>query len=438
MFEEITDPSARVRALCDYGCRVDVDPTIPPKRYFRSGLEMLRMATVYLEEGNLESAFVLYSKFVSLFVEKLPKHPDYKASTKAERDVNKKKVQMVFPKAEAIKKKLIAIYSEQEKIRQKQELEQAAVLASKREQMKAEEEERKREEEMRRQDEERRKIEKEQEMLQEQETELQRLKDREQARVYEQMADADRRMQEEAAAAVAALSIASQIPPHNASPSGPSMPSRELKPPFANAVPVLPPSVDRSSKPSDHFTSSGALTGNKHGLRGVSIPGEIVVKFLNIALPNTSRNIETCGILCGRMRQNAFLISHLIIPQQTGTPDSCTTSKEEAVFDYQDNHDLITLGWIHTHPSQTAFLSSVDLHTHCSYQLMLPEAVAIVCAPQYQETGYFHLTDAGLDVVSKCRQSGFHPHQKEPPLFDTCPHVELSQSASITIVDLRN
>lgn len=39
---------------------------------------MVRMADVYLEEGNLENAFLLYSKFVTLFVEKLPKHPDYK------------------------------------------------------------------------------------------------------------------------------------------------------------------------------------------------------------------------------------------------------------------------------------------------------------------------------------------------------------------------
>lgn len=40
---------------------------------------------------------------------------------------------------------------------------------------------------------------------------------------------------------------------------------------------------------------------------------------------------------------------------------------------------------VQTHPTQTAFLSSVDLHTHCSYQLMLPEAVAIVCAPKHNE-----------------------------------------------------
>ena len=46
------------------------------------------------------------------------------------------------------------------------------------------------------------------------------------------------------------------------------------------------------------------------------------------------------------------------------------------------NFDLFVL---QTHPTQTAFLSSVDLHTHCSYQLMMPEALAIVCAPRYQE-----------------------------------------------------
>ena len=34
-----------------------------------------------------------------------------------------------------------------------------------------------------------------------------------------------------------------------------------------------------------------------------------------------------------------------------------------------------------THPSQTAFMSSVDLHTHYSYQVMLDEAIAIVVAP---------------------------------------------------------
>uniref|UniRef100_R7W3A6 MPN domain-containing protein n=1 Tax=Aegilops tauschii TaxID=37682 RepID=R7W3A6_AEGTA len=34
-----------------------------------------------------------------------------------------------------------------------------------------------------------------------------------------------------------------------------------------------------------------------------------------------------------------------------------------------------------THPTQSCFLSSIDLHNHYSYQVMLPEAIAIVMAP---------------------------------------------------------
>jgi len=65
MFEEIRDPSARVRALCQYGCQVDVDVNIPPKRYFRSGQQMVHMTNSYLDDGDLESAFILCSKYTT-------------------------------------------------------------------------------------------------------------------------------------------------------------------------------------------------------------------------------------------------------------------------------------------------------------------------------------------------------------------------------------
>ena len=41
---------------------------------------------------------------------------------------------------------------------------------------------------------------------------------------------------------------------------------------------------------------------------------------------------------------------------------------EEEIFEVQDRRSLYPLGWIHTHPTQTCFLSSVDVHTHCGYQ----------------------------------------------------------------------
>ena len=39
------------------------------------------------------------------------------------------------------------------------------------------------------------------------------------------------------------------------------------------------------------------------------------------------------------------------------------------VLDTVLSKNLIVIGWIHTHPSQDAFLSSVDMHMHCSYQV---------------------------------------------------------------------
>lgn len=54
---------------------------------------------------------------------------------------------------------------------------------------------------------------------------------------------------------------------------------------------------------------------------------------------------------------------------------------EEEIFEVQFAKELYPMGWIHTHPTQTCFLSSVDVHTHAGYQTMLDEAMAIVMAP---------------------------------------------------------
>lgn len=74
---------------------------------------------------------------------------------------------------------------------------------------------------------------------------------------------------------------------------------------------------------------------------------------------------------------------------------------EEEVIDVQVSRGLLTLGWIHTHPTQDAFLSSVDLHTQFGYQVMLPEAIAIVVAPSKEiNYGVFSITDKGMDILA--------------------------------------
>jgi len=61
----IRDPGAKVRELCTYAGQVEVEPSVPARRYLRSGLEMLRMAKVYRDEGEIESSFILYMKFIT-------------------------------------------------------------------------------------------------------------------------------------------------------------------------------------------------------------------------------------------------------------------------------------------------------------------------------------------------------------------------------------
>ena len=94
---------------------------------------------------------------------------------------------------------------------------------------------------------------------------------------------------------------------------------------------------------------------------------------------------------------------------------------------------------IHTHPSQAAFLSLVDIHTHFLLQRILPEAISIVVAPKYNKKRFFSLTNHGLDFIANCQEDRFqfHPHLEDSPLFTELGHVELDHQGDGTIVDLR-
>lgn len=123
--------------------------------------------------------------------------------------------------------------------------------------------------------------------------------------------------------------------------------------------------------------------------------------------------MEFCGVLFGRLCNDVLTLTTIIIPKQTGTSDTVTMLNEEELWPIAEEKDLLQLGWIHTHPRHPLFLSSVDVHTHCGYQLQLDEAIAIVLAPTHTPNhGVFRLTDPpGMDVIKGCTKKGFHPHQ---------------------------
>ncbi|XP_023686674.2 AMSH-like protease isoform X1 [Paramormyrops kingsleyae] len=395
----------RVRALSKMGCNIEINEDITPRRYFRSGVEMERMAAVYLEEGSLENAFVLYNKFITLFVEKLPSHRDYQQCSVPEKQVIMKKLQDVaFPRKDQLKKLLHEKYNREhmEYVKNQHVCAQsqaAEVCDQQLQRLSLMEEERQRVAQLRRMQ-----------------------IESEQFRYFE---DQLRRQELANQKDGAALKVQEQT-------DGTCL-SRTPK----NHV-SLGPNRSKQAVPINKPTSTLGAVQNQRvdGLRRVVISRDLTYKFLLLADGNTARGIETCGVLCGKLTHNEFVLTHVIIPKQTAGPDYCDMENVEELFGFQDQHGLLTLGWIHTHPTQTAFLSSVDLHTHCSYQLMLPEAIAIVCAPKHNDTGVFRLTSPGMVEVGNCRMKGFHPHSKDPPLFSICKHVVVKDTKTM-VLDLR-
>jgi len=388
------DPTTRLKNVVEFANSFKIDNRIPIQRYLRSGKEMLRMADVYNKEGNYESAYTLYLKFLTIFIEKIIQHPEYHTISFNQKTQFNGMIKEVFPKTETLKQQVLKRFHQDYDAYQE-------------------------ENEKRRKQEEFMKMQRDLEALQ--------IKEKQEA-LQKELSKAIQPVENKTVAARSNTDKKLVEPkPSYSTNEVPTSP--EPKTTFTSAKAV--PSVDRSLKPRSELSASG--------LKKVVVPASLLNEFIILAHSNTDNNIETCGILAGNLAHNQFWITHLLIPKQKGTSDSCSTQNEEELFEVQDKHNLVTLGWIHTHPTQTAFLSSVDLHTHCSYQLMMPEAIAIVCAPKYNQTGYFTLTaNHGLDSIASCRLQGFHPHPSHPPLFEVASHIEVHPNAPVSVIDLRH
>ncbi|KAJ0060562.1 hypothetical protein NL108_016023 [Boleophthalmus pectinirostris] len=429
-------PVERVRALGRMGRGVQVEAELSPHLYLRWGRDMERMASVYHQEEQLENAYVLYNKFITLFVEKLPLHRDYhECSSSPEKVYIMKKLQEVaFPRRDELKKKLEEKYNKEysdylnksqsaAEGHDEQQQRASPLAADPGSLLLAEgsmgrgqwlEQERRRVDDIRR-----RQIESEQFIrFEEQLRRQERANQREEGAGPQE--PANHREEQQVAlrdSDVTDGSCLSQQPIRaSEQPEGAGLNRTRAAPVQSAAVLAAVHSLD--------------------GLRRVVLPRDLSLRFLRLAESNTNRGLETCGVLCGRLCREELLVSHVVVPKQTSGPDFCDMENVEELFCFQDQQNLLTLGWIHTHPTQTAFLSSVDLHTHCSFQLMLPEAIAVVCAPRHQDCGVFRLTGPGISEVSRCRLKGFHPHSRDPPLFSVCKHV-LLRDCAVTLLDLR-
>jgi len=447
------DSKTRLRKLAD-SANVRIEPNIPIRRYYRSGNEILKMAKVYDDEGNMEAAYVLYLKYVSLFLEGIKQHKDYAMVLPAEKKKTNATLKLVLSISEAMKNKL----------KKRFDVEYEEWLVQEEERKKILEQERKR-------------LEEERKKREEEEAKRAALIAKDHQLAIWTQAQIDRGLDPDA-----------PPPPRDDPSSKPSAPKRVDLPPEYNQVvdtsshndtgaqlpsyssiaineiandlsalhlpsnetSYLPPNFDRSSKPvagpsSDTKSdipfipdrSMKPVFGNDQGRRSVMIPGKLITNFLSLAKQNSDRNVETLGMLGGKLSKNKFTVTHLLIPKQTGQSDRCDLQGHEELGDTYDNEDIILVGWIHTHPAYDVFLSSVDMHNQYEYQNMLDEFVAVVCSIKFNETGYLSLTEEGMQEIGKCSQTNFHPHSKTPALFKTASHVIHDDTLNIKVMDLR-
>jgi len=432
------DSSARLKLLAEAAADFSIDSNIPIRRYFRSGQEMIKMAEVYHNEGALEAAYVLYMKYMTLFVEKLKSHRDFSQVLPAEKRRVMGVVKEAMGKTEDLKKVLRSRFDEEHSVWLKEE--QTRKWEEQREQERREEEEREAE---------RRRME-----------EVASIERDRQVALWHQ---AQLNKEDRESRGVGLPTVGERVPydpsKYSDTPSAPP-PSDQGLPSYESVVTPSsvspPPSYDRTAKPSSTaFTPNTSVPAPSTssvpsfdrtakpvisaptGLRTVVVPGNLSEAFLAVARQNSDRGVETLGTLGGHLSKNRFIISHLLIPRQVGKSDSCTMEGLEDVWDVHDKENIIFLGWVHTHPAYSVFLSSVDMHNQYEWQHMLPEALAIVCSIKDNLVGNLRLSQAGMAEIGSCNLTNFHPHSKEPPLWEEATHVEVDRSQSVVLKDLR-
>ncbi|MCY3414093.1 MAG: Mov34/MPN/PAD-1 family protein [Candidatus Heimdallarchaeota archaeon] len=131
----------------------------------------------------------------------------------------------------------------------------------------------------------------------------------------------------------------------------------------------------------------------------IQISAEALAKMIKFDI--SIKGKETAGLLIGEEKDNIVYIDDVRIGEQEANAVHVQITTEELVMaaievsERTDGKSIV--GWIHTHPGMSAFLSSTDINTQLIYQAQMPNSVAIVIdANTYKETGLLEDLDLGV------------------------------------------
>ena len=162
-------------------------------------------------------------------------------------------------------------------------------------------------------------------------------------------------------------------------------------------------------------------------------------QFRKVSEENTKKGLEIEGILAGEFCESHFQVIHLLILEQKTAPDSWEVEDERQLTNYFTYHPSLTLlGFIHTHPRMTSFLSSVDLHTLRDYACDNKSMVSIVLVPERNTSTAFVLTNLGHEKLAKCKKKSFHKHNENVKnWYKEATHALPDEYLAVTLKDFR-
>lgn len=147
--------------------------------------------------------------------------------------------------------------------------------------------------------------------------------------------------------------------------------------------------------------------------REIQLPGPLISAFIDKAWKNSPEN-EFMGWLTGtissrKKKPNMVVVDGLFIPLQisdaTSVQEAPNSPFPMAMLKHMESSKSVVVGWVHSHPTFSAFFSSVDQHTMWALQKDLPEAFGVVVDSK-KELRCLRLSEKGLLEVQRCEDAG--------------------------------
>lgn len=137
-------------------------------------------------------------------------------------------------------------------------------------------------------------------------------------------------------------------------------------------------------------------------------PHHIVVSHnLQLTGANTTKGIETCGVLCGKLMRNALAITHSPRRPNSGLQDCHTENEKHSP--QAEWLGLLTPGCLQTQATQMAFYPVCTFTTPIKWCFQNPWQLSALPSSRKLDKWILQLAHCSRQEIPCCGQRGFHP-----------------------------